>query len=502
MSNPPIRRQAGEQRRRPQEARPAVEPARPAAPAPAPPPAEEPAEPAPRLATDDLMALASMDPAELAALMEGNLSQTRLEPGAKVAGRITRVGRDTLFVDLGSKSEGQLDRVELPEAKVGAEVTAYVVGEDENGVQLSLKLSGNAAADHLEDAHASGLPVEGKVTARNAGGFEVRIGSVRAFCPASQMSRVPEVDLDAYVGQTLMFKVLETGERTIVSRRAIQEAEAEEKAAALWQTIAVGQQLRGTVRSVQDFGFFVDLGGVDGLVPRREISWTTSDPRQAVRLGQAVEVVVLEIDHERKRLTLSAKALEEDPWTSVGTAFHEGGVYAGTVVRAEPFGLFVELAPGLTGLVHVTKLADGKPEIGARMDVRLLTVDGERRRLELAPVVAGEAPASTDGEVRVRGVVAEVLRNGVVVQLDDGRTGWLPENEVDLPAGTVLAQRFRKGKAIEARVTKEDAKRPTLSLREALDEEQRSWRVHQAQTGRAATGFGTLGDLLANAKKR
>jgi small subunit ribosomal protein S1 len=406
-----------------------------------------------------------------------------------------------IFVDLGSKSEGQLERVELPDVKAGAELTVYVVGEDENGVQLSLKLSGNAAADHLEDARASGLSVEGKVASRNTGGFEIRIGSVRAFCPMSQMSRIPEVDLDAYVGQTLMFKVLETGERTIVSRRAIQEAETEEKAAELWTTIAVGQQHRGTVRSVQDFGFFVDIGGVDGLVPRREISWTTSDPRQAVRLGQAVEVVVLEVDRERRRLTLSAKALEDDPWSQVGAVFHEGGIYTGTVVRGEPYGLFVELAPGLAGLIHATKLSETRPEIGSKLEVRLLTIDGERRRLELSPVVAGEvSTAAAEGEIRVRGKVMELLRNGVVVQLDDGRTGWLPENEVDLPAGTVLAQRYRKGKAIEARVTRDDPKRPMLSTREA-EEEQKSWKVHQAQSGRSsAAGFGTFGDLLSKVK--
>jgi small subunit ribosomal protein S1 len=458
-------------------------------------------EPTPHLDTDDLMAIAQMDPAELAALMEGTVRRKRLEMGAKVAGRVSRVGKDTVFVDIGGKSEGQIDRTEVPDVKVGQELTAFFVGEDEMGITLSLQLSGQAASDHLEEARATGTPVEGKVTSRNSGGFEVRIGSARAFCPVSLMSRIPEVDLDAYVGQTLQFRVVETGEKTIVNRRILQEEEAETKAAAMWTTLVVGQQHRGIVRSVQAFGIFVDIGGVDGLVPRREISWKgVDDPRTSIRIGQAVEVVILEIDHEHRKLTLSAKALEDDPWSQVGVVFQEGQVYRGTAVRAEPFGVFVELAPGLTGLVHSSKLAAGIPEIGAAVDVRLMAIDEERRRLELAPVKAGDEAAAPAAEVRVRGTVADVQRTGVVVQLDDGRTGWLAENEVDMPAGTVLAQRFRRGKAIDARIIRDDPRRPQLSTRAATDEEQRSWRAHQAggdaKRDKPGGGFGTFGDLL------
>jgi small subunit ribosomal protein S1 len=451
---------------------------------------------------DDLMALAQMGPEELAALMEGaTVGRRALEPGQKVRGVVTRVGKEVVFVDIGAKSEGQVERGEMPEASVGDTVEAFVVDEDELGIVLSTSLSGAAAADHIEEARASGVPVEGKVASRNSGGFEVRIGSVRAFCPMSRISRLPEVDLDAYVGQTLSFRVIETGDKVVVDRRVLQEAEAEVKAQALWQTLAEGQQHRGIVRSVQPFGIFVDIGGVDGLVPKREISWASvEDPRTVVRVGQAVEVVILEIDHERKKLTLSAKALEDDPWTGIDLQFHEGGVYPGTVVRAEPFGAFVELAPGLTGLVHVSKQAGGRLEVGTGVDVRLLGIDRERRRLELAPVREGEAPAEGSGDVRVRGTVADVLRNGVVVQLDDGRTGWLPEGEVDLPPGTVLAQRFRQGKPVEARVTQEDPRRPTLSTRSATDAEERSWQRHRTGGQPGGQSFGTLGDLLGGLK--
>ncbi|MEZ4240210.1 MAG: S1 RNA-binding domain-containing protein [Myxococcota bacterium] len=456
---------------------------------------------------DDLMALAQMDPAELAALMEGSVGQRSVKPGTRVEGTVTRVGDDVVFVDVGAKSEGQIERGELKEVAVGDRIQAFVVADDELGIQLSTSLSGQAASEHLDEARETGTPVEGKVTRRNSGGFEVRIGSVRAFCPISRISRLPEVDLDAYLGQTLPFRVVETGEKVVVDRRVLQEEEAATKADELWGRLAEGQQHRGIIRSVQPFGMFVDIGGVDGLVPKREISWASvDDPRTVVKQGQAVEVVILEIDHEHRKLTLSARALEDDPWTSLGLQFHEGGVYPGTVVRAEPYGVFVELTPGLTGLVHVSKLPGGAPAVGTALDVRLLAIDLERRRLELSPVrEGGAAEGQPAAEVRVRGTVADVMRNGVVVQLDDGRTGWLPENEVDLPGGTVLAQRFRQGRTVEARVVQDDPRRPTLSMRANTEAEERSWQQHRAGGRGASSGgsFGTLGDLLGglNLKK-
>lgn len=455
--------------------------------------------PSSRLDMDDLQALMDMDPDELASLMEGSTTSQRLESGTKVEGLITRVGHDTVFVDIGGKSEGLLDRSELPDAAAGTTVEAFVVSTGEAGVVLTLKLTGAAAAEHLADAAESGLPVEGTVTGRNPGGFDVRVGPVRAFCPTSQITLHRGVDLEAFVGQVLTFRVLEAGDRVVLSRRALMEEEAAEKAEELWKTLAEGQQLRGTVTSVQPFGFFVDVGGVDGLVPRTEIGWGhVDDPRQVVKLGAAVEVVVLSADRDSRKLTLSAKALEDDPWNDVGIAFAEGGVYNGKVTNVTDFGAFVQLAPGLEGLVHVSKLAGAVPKKGDPMSVRLLGIDHEKRRLSLAPVAEG-AEAVEVGATEVSGAVSEVNRSGIEVQLDDGRTGWLPSSEVDLPPGTVLAQRFRRGKRITARISRDDPRKVSLSMREDPAAADRSWRTHQAQQERGA-GFGTLGDLLGGLK--
>lgn len=449
----------------------------------------------PKLDMSDLQALMDMDPDELAAAMDGSTQRKNLEPGTKVTGTISRVGHDTVFVDLGVKAEGQLERSEVPDAQAGAEIEAFVVSSGEQGVVLTLKLTGAAAAGHLLEAAEAGLPVEGKVEGRNPGGFDVRVGPVRAFCPSSQITLHRGVDLDGFVGQVLTFRVLEAGDRVVLSRRALMEEEAAVKAEALWKTLAEGQAFRGTVTSTQPFGFFVDIGGVEGLVPRSEIGWGhVEDPRQVVKPGAAVEVVVLSAERAERKLTLSAKALEDDPWNDVGVAFVEGGVYQGKVTNTTEFGAFVQLAPGLEGLVHVSKLAGGVPAKGDGMSVRLLQIDGERRRLSLAPVADG-AEAIEVGATEVTGTVSEVNHSGIQLHLEDGRTGWLPASEVELPPGTVLAQRFRRGKTITARVTRDDPRRVSLSMREDPAAAQRSWRTHQAQQD-SRTGFGTLGDLL------
>ncbi|MCB9678418.1 MAG: S1 RNA-binding domain-containing protein [Alphaproteobacteria bacterium] len=473
------------------DATPASTSAKPSAPAPA-------VAPRPRLDTDDLLALASMDPAELAALMEGAVRADALEVGEEVRGTVTAVTDQQILVDIGRKAEAWMERGDLPDVHVGQEVTAYVLHAEESGVRISTRLSGSAASAHLEEAEESGAPVEGHVASMNSGGFEVRIGDVRAFCPRSLISRHHVDAPEVFVGQTLQFKVIETGEKIVLSRRALEEERAEQMASTFWKSVEVGQQLDGVVRNVQPFGAFVDLGGVDGLIPKRELSWGDDSPADRVAVGEQVTVRVLEVDFERKKLTLSLKDPDQAPWRTVGSEFVEGGVYEGTVVRLTSFGAFVRLADGLDGLVHTSRLAAGVPKVGDALKVRVLALDHERQRISLAPFVEGTAEATAEEEV-VSGTVAEVMRNGVVVQLDDGRTGWLPAGEVELPAGTMLAQRFRRGKQVQARV--KDASRGsrlTLTMRQAAEED---WRAHAAP--KKPESFGTFGDLFAglNLKK-
>jgi len=454
-----------------------------------------PAAPAPRLDSEDLQALMAMDPADLAALMDGAVDRAQHEVGAQVSGTVTRVGHDDIFVDIGGKSEGVLPRSEMPGVVAGQTVSAFVLSMGHEGVKLSTKLSGAAAAEHLEDARESGIPVEGRVISSNPGGFEVRVGGVRAFCPRSMISRLPASDPEDFVGSTLKFKVIETGDKVVVSRRALEEAEAEAAAAELWTTLEVGQRFEGTVRNVQSFGVFVDIGGVDGLVPRRELGWGDVDPT-IYAVGQRLQVEVLEVNRDTRKLTFSSRERGDDPWSTVGTVFQVGPVYEGVVASRQAFGVFLELAPGLQGLIHISRLAGGLPEVGATVAVKILEVDHDRRRLALSPVVPG-AQTGAEGE-DVSGTVTEVLNNGVVIHLDDGRTGWLSAREVDLPGGTVLAQRFRVGKPVTARLVSEEGQRVTLSQRKNTAEAENSWRAHAAK--KSGGSFGTLGDLLGGLK--
>ncbi len=452
------------------------------------------------LREDDLLALASMDPAELAALMDGAVRTSRIEVGDRIRGVVSRLGRDTVFVDVGHKAEGQLSLEELPEAKPGDSVEAYVLNVGEWGVSLSTKLTGQAASVFVEEAFESGIPVEGKVVSRNPGGFEVRVGSLFAFCPISHIDRLLTEDLDVYVGQTLQFKVLETGEKLVLSRREHQEEQLDLGAA--WEEIAVGQIKDGVVASVQDFGVFVDMDGLQGLVHKSQLSWEqVDDPRRHFSRGQAMQVRVLEVDRQRQRLSLSAKDPQASPWLRVQTEFAPGSTHQGTVKRVEPYGAFVELAPGLQGLLHVSNTPSRQlPGIGEKVDVQVLEVDLERRRIGLGvEVLRGSGqpdPAGTG--TSASGTIVDVLRNGVVVELADGRTGWLPAREVELPAGTVLAQRYRRGRPIEARIIEDDPRRSrvVLSARADADAERQSWAQAVQQPSASSEGFGTLGDLL------
>lgn len=475
-----------------------------------PPKAEPPVQEAPKrephrkLDPSDLEAIASMSMADMAELMDANSGRSKVEVGDRVTGVITRVGADNVFVDVGAKAEAMLERDELPEARLGESITAFVVDVDDNGgIHLSRRLSGSAAAGFLEEAVAAGVPVEGQVAGRNPGGFDVRIGSVRAFCPFGQIDRHPDsTDPDAWIGQTLEFKVLEAGDRVVISRRALQEAGMGDKRDAFWLEAAIGQTRRGTITSVQPFGVFVDLDGVDGLVPKRELSWEDEVDASAYKRGQPLDVRIIDLDHEHRKVTLSARDQAASPWTRVGVDFQQGGVYEGKVVRLETYGAFVELAPGLQGLLHTSRAGRARPKPGERIQVRLQAIDSERQRLELAAADLDEqsAAAGTDtpGAI-VKGTVQQVLKNGLVVDLEDGSSGWVPAKEIDLPAGTLLAQRFRPGKEIQARVVDTDPSRRRSNLSLRLEPEV-AWRGQTTSAG--PTSMGTFADLFKGFKPK
>ncbi len=352
-----------------------------------------PAEPtAPRAVLDGAALVAELEQlnaTDLAALM-GMGAPRRLAPGDQVTGEVVRVSRDAIFVDLGAKSEGTLDRSDMPDGPppIGSQITAYVLSTGERGIRLATRLRGRAAWQALAQAAETGIPVEGQVIEARSGGFAVRLAGTVAFCPISHIDRVVEADLQAYVGRTMLFAILELRDReVVVSHRKIAEAENAGRAEALWGSVQDGDRHEGRVTSVRPFGVFVDIGGIEGLVPRRSLPRHLPEPQR----GESVEVTVTSIDRGAQRLSLSLDGSQGDPWARVGIDYQAGKTYLGTITRVVDFGAFVEVAPGLEGMVHVSKLANERVEhpqdvvsVGQEVRVKVLNVDHERRRLALS----------------------------------------------------------------------------------------------------------------------
>ena len=340
----------------------------------------------------------------LDALLKGQTAR-RFRAGDRVTGTVVRVTADSIFVDIGGKAEASLDRSELDGAPpaLGSSLTAQVLSTGADGIRLASRMSG-AGLSMLEDAHEAGIPVEGRVEARNSGGFTVRIGGVSAFCPVSQIDRVPESALDRYIGLTASFLITDVrGRDVVVSRRKLQYEAAEEMGAKLLTTLKSGDAVEGVVASTRDFGVFVDLGGLLGLVHRSELGW---DPEALPPArGDRVSVRVLEVDRDKRKVSLSMKDQALSPWSRVGRDFHEGEVYAGKVTRLVAYGAFVSVAPGLEGLVHISNLANTRVEQpssvvqpGQDVKVRVLGVDWERQRLDLG---IKQAEGATEADLSV-----------------------------------------------------------------------------------------------------
>ncbi|HEV8578825.1 MAG TPA: S1 RNA-binding domain-containing protein [Thermoanaerobaculia bacterium] len=344
--------------------------------------------------------------------------------GQKVSGRILSIGEEWGFVDLGSKSEARIATAELKDAegnltvKEGDTLSATVAGTDpETGALLLRRRAGGKGkrpaevVPEIRQAAEANLSVEGLVTGLNKGGAEVQLYGMRAFCPLSQLDLRYVEDPQKFVGQKLMFKVnrLEEGNRggrgpnIVLSRRQLLEEEQQARAAETRQHLRVGAVLKGKVTSLTTYGAFIDLGGIEGMLHVSEIGHTrTAHPQDVFSLGQEVEVQVIKIekgkDEKRpERISLSRRSLERDPWRDAVSRFPEGTVTTGRVVRLESFGAFVELAPGLEGLVHISEMGAGRRlshsreavQLGQDVEVKVLGVDTTRRRISLSMAATG-----------------------------------------------------------------------------------------------------------------
>ena len=329
-----------------------------------------------------------------------------LEEGDVISGKVVRIDNDEVLVDIGYKSEGVLPLQELtdktissPEdvVTVGEEIDVYVmkVENSEGNPLLSKKRADYEGAwVDLQKAYESKEPVEGEVLQVVKGGLIIFVG-LRAFLPASQVGLRYEPNLEKYVGQTLRVRVIElerTRNKVIVSQKVVLEEELAEKRAALWEDLTENQVRQGTVTKLTDFGAFVDLGGIEGLVHISELSWArVKHPSEVVREGEDIEVMVLGIDRERERISLGLKQVLPDPWEGVAKKYPVDSIQRGTVTHIVGFGAFVQLEPGVEGLVHISQLANYRVaeasdvvEVGQMVNVKILNVNEEDRRISLS----------------------------------------------------------------------------------------------------------------------
>lgn len=348
--------------------------------------------------------------AELFAESEQQKSTERRKPrvGEEVRARVVAIAGDSVFVDVGGKSEGMIERHELVgddgelTVAVGDEITATVVDLRNDNVVLRTRLRGGDGPGALEQAFQHGIPVVGKVTGVNKGGVEVEISGQRAFCPLSQLDTSRVEDPSVFVGQELSFRItkLETGRDrsdVVVSRRALLEAERAQQAAETRARLEVGAEVTGTVTRIKPFGAFVDIGGLEGLLHVSELDYgRVGHPKDILSEGETVRVRVTAIETSKEpgkpdRISLSRKALAADPWETTAATLAAGSRVRGKVVKLESYGVFVEIAAGLEGLVHVSELSErriGHPRevvaVGDTIEAVVVGVDPERRRIALS----------------------------------------------------------------------------------------------------------------------
>ncbi|PYP34195.1 MAG: hypothetical protein DMD46_17120 [Gemmatimonadetes bacterium] len=441
------------------------------------------------------------DTEDFAAMFAREAARPVLEVGQIVKGRVIHITAESVFVDVGGKGEAWIERAELTDqdgrlkVALGDEVEATVVSTGDE-VRLSHKLrQGAQARQALAVAAQTGIPVEGKVAAVIKGGYEVTVGGLRGFCPFSQMDLRRVDATEEYVGRVLEFRVTtfsDNGRNLVLSRRRLLEERAAEAAEETRKKIAPGAVLAGTVASLADFGAFIDLGGVQGLVPLSELSHSrASRPADLLRVGDAVTVKVLRVDQEKGRISLSLMALEGDPWGTVAGRLRERQVVRGRAVRSTEFGIFVELLPGVDGLLHVSEIPR------SRQGALALAPEGS---------VPGQHMQST---VEVGAVLAGTVERhepfGVFVRLGPGQTGLVPTAELSMSRGADARKAFPAGSEMKVLVLaiEEGGRRIRLSHAQALGrEEQAETQAYLQQSPKRGDGFGlTLGERVKQRSK-
>ena len=438
---------------------------------------------------------ASME--EFETLLNESLEIDTPDEGSVVKGRVLAIEAGQAIIDVGYKMEGRVDLKEFanpgeaPEIAVGDEVEVYLDRVENSRGEASIsrdKARREAAWDRLEKAYADENRVEGAIFGRVKGGFTVDLGGAVAFLPGSQVDVRPVRDAGPLMGMKQPFQILKMDRRRgniVVSRRAIlEESRAEQRAEVIAQ-LTEGQAIDGVVKNITEYGAFVDLGGVDGLLHVTDMAWRrVNHPSEVVSIGETIKVSVIKINKETHRISLGLKQLQDDPWDTVEQKFPLESVHTGRVTNITDYGAFVELEPGIEGLVHVSEMSWTKKNVhpgkivstSQEVEVMVLEIDQAKRRVSLGLKQTMRNPwevfAETHPEgTQVEGEVKNITEFGLFVGLDGDIDGMVHLSDISWDQrGEDAIQNFRKGDVVKAVVTEVDTEKERISLSiKALD---------------------------------
>ncbi len=455
---------------------------------------------------------------------ESTKASRRFEPGQKIKAKIAAISNEFVYLDISGKSEAVVDLKEFinengeRSIKEGDEIEAFFVSFGNGLRKFTTMVRGYSTLDlnGIRDAYEAHIPINGKVTAELKGGYEIQVGKVRCFCPFSQIDLRGTRETESYIGQRFSFMILEykeNGRNIILSRRAILEEEQEKQRKAFKESLQPGMDIRGKVKSIQKFGVFVDIGGIDGLIPLSELSWNKGEKAaDFLNTGDEVTVRVMNIDWEKERITLSLKAILPDPFLNATEKYPPESTVRGMVVRLETFGAFVNIEAGIDGLIPISKLGTGRRikhpkevlEVGQIVEAQVVEVNPEKRRISLSmeqKVDFENIFLPSPGEL-VEGSVERVISAGILMKIKDGVVGFIPNSEMGTIKGTNHNRMFPFGTPIQAIVVEIDRKRNRLTLsRSKVDEkvERDTYEQYRDKTNeeeKSSGGLGSLGELL------
>ncbi|SDC11526.1 30S ribosomal protein S1 [Acinetobacter boissieri] len=426
-----------------------------------------------------------------AALFEASELNLNVEKGAVIQGVVVNIDADWVTVDTGLKSEGVVDRAEFLndqrelEVQVGDTVDVVVEALDNGMGQTVLSREKAKRAEtwtKLEKIFEDGEIVTGLISGKVKGGFTVDIGPVRAFLPGSLVDTRPIRDTTHLEGKELEFKVIKLDAKrnnVVVSRRAVMEAESSADREALLAQLEEGQTVTGTIKNLTDYGAFVDLGGIDGLLHITDMAWKRiKHPSEVVEVGQEVTVKVLKFDRDRNRVSLGLKQLGEDPWLAIMNRYPKGSIVKARVTNLTDYGCFAEIAEGVEGLVHVSEMDHTNKnihpskvvQIGDEVDVMVLEVDEERRRISLGIKQTRANPweefsKNHDKGEKVSGTIKSITDFGIFIGLPGGIDGLVHLSDISWnEQGEEAIRRYKKGDTVEATILSVDAEGNRISL--------------------------------------